>query len=136
MAGEREIGDNMRIKREVFPMRANPPQPQLLASIWNAPFARNVNFTGREEVLKDMREGFLSGDPLKRVQAIYGLGGVGKTQVALEYAYRYRDDYPIVWWVRAEEPATMMDDFLSLGEQMLLGGLKAEPEALAEAIKR
>jgi len=110
--------------------------PALALSIWNVPYTRNVNFTGRESILRELHDGFLSGDPLRRVQAIHGLGGVGKTQVAMEYAYRHRDEYPIVWWVRAEEPATMLEDFVGLGERIFGGAVKAEPEALAEAIKR
>ncbi|HEV8607980.1 MAG TPA: FxSxx-COOH system tetratricopeptide repeat protein [Tepidisphaeraceae bacterium] len=110
--------------------------PPLVLSVWNVPYSRNVNFTGRESVLRGMREGFLSSDPLRRAQAIHGLGGVGKTQVALEYAYRYREEYPIVWWVRAEEPTTMLGDFLGLGERLFGGTVKAEPEAVAEAVKR
>src|SRR3954468_20605344 len=113
-------------------MPVNPPP--LVLSAWNVPHTRNVNFTGRESVLREMREGFLSGDPLRRAVAIHGLGGVGKTQVGVGYAYRYRDYYPLVWWVRAEEPATMLADFVGLGERLFGGAVKAEPEALAEAV--
>jgi tetratricopeptide (TPR) repeat protein len=115
-------------------MPVNPPP--LVLSIWNVPYTRNVNFTGRESVLSEMREGFLSGDPLRRAMAIHGLGGVGKTQVAMEYAYRYRNEYSIVWWVRAEEPATMLGDFVALGEGLFGGRVNAEQETLAEAVKR
>src|SRR6185503_16550749 len=110
--------------------------PPLVLSIWNVPYTRNVNFTGREEVLREMREGFTSGDPLRRAMSIHGLGGVGKTQVAMEYAYRFREHYPLVWWVRAEEPATMLGDFVGLGEKLFGGAVKAEQETLAEAVKR
>jgi len=110
--------------------------PPLVLSVWNVPYSRNVNFTGRESILREIREGFVSGDPLRRVQAIHGLGGVGKTQVAMEYAYRHRDEYPIVWWVRAEEPATMLEDFVALAKPLFGGAINAEPETLAEAVKR
>jgi tetratricopeptide (TPR) repeat protein len=47
--------------------------------------------------------------------AIMGLGGVGKTQLALEYAYRYASDYSGIWWVRAEEAVTLAQDYAELG---------------------
>jgi tetratricopeptide (TPR) repeat protein len=106
-------------------------------TIWNVPFNRNANFTGREEVLGALREGLTCHDPYQRIQAIHGLGGVGKTQVALEYAYRHRDDYAIVWWVRAEEPTTLLHDFLRLWAQMSGGTMgNAAPEVVADGIRR
>jgi tetratricopeptide (TPR) repeat protein len=51
-------------------------------------------------------------------QAITGLGGLGKTQLAVEYAYRHADDYDVVWWVRSDEPVTMATDFAGLGSEL------------------
>ena len=53
-------------------------------------------------------------------QAIYGLGGIGKTEIAVEYAHRYAADYDIVWWVRAEHPDRVRDSFVKLGRQLNL----------------
>ena len=39
------------------------------------------------------------------VQSVRGMGGVGKTQLATEYAYPHATDYDLVWWIAAEEPA-------------------------------
>ena len=70
--------------------------------IWNVP-ARNADFTGRGAVL-DWLRGELAGGGAAVVlaQALYGLGGVGKTQTALEYAHRFQTDYDLVWWIPAE----------------------------------
>jgi len=61
------------------------------ATIWNVPIRRNLLFTGRREVLQRLHDRLAAGKPaaLTQPQAISGLGGIGKTQTALEYAYRY-----------------------------------------------
>src|ERR1700680_1968756 len=67
--------------------------------IWNVPYGRNSFFTGREEVLERLRVALTAhAHPvaIPQPQAISGLGGIGKTQLAIEYAYRYRTDYAAV----------------------------------------
>jgi len=59
-----------------------------------------------------------SGRPAALTQAIHGLGGVGKTQLALEYVYRNVAEYDIVWWVHSEEPATLAADYASLAKAL------------------
>ncbi len=79
---------------------------------WFVPLSRNRFFTGREAYLHALYEHFqLPGDEtLARVQVIYGAGGIGKTQIALEYAYRFCDDYATVLWLRAETLETLLAD--------------------------
>ena len=57
-------------------------------------------------------------------QAISGLGGVGKTQLAVEYAYRHAGDYAAVWWVRAEEPGPLAADYAALAGALGRAGLE------------
>ncbi|MCC6552766.1 MAG: tetratricopeptide repeat protein [Polyangiaceae bacterium] len=87
---------------------------------------RNPSFTGRDQLLRDLRAALTTGGPAALTQAISGLGGVGKTQLAAEYAHRYANHYCVVWWVRAEEPATMADDFARLAAAL---GLPEQDEA-------
>ncbi|MHC1687042.1 MAG: FxSxx-COOH system tetratricopeptide repeat protein [Methanothrix sp.] len=91
--------------------RAGPRFPGVLPSIWNLPHMRNPNFTGREKMLSDLYVGLNSGQQL---QALTGLGGKGKTSLAKEYAYRYMANYDHVWWIRADEPATLSIDYANL----------------------
>ena len=71
---------------------------------WNIPYQRNPFFTGREGILDHLHTTFFTGkrSVLSQIQAISGLGGIGKTQTAVEYAYRYADAYNAVLWIQAE----------------------------------
>ena len=69
--------------------------------VWNIP-ARNPGFTGRDDLLAEVRERLLAGDRAV-VQALHGMGGVGKTQLAAEYAHRFAEAYDLAWWIDAEQ---------------------------------
>ena len=116
--------------------RASPRFPGALPDIWNVPHLRNPNFTGRDELLRNLRAALTSGRTAAVTQAISGLGGVGKTQLAVEYAYRHKTDYSVVWWVRAEEPATLTGDYADLANQLGLPEKdSADRPATAHAVR-
>ncbi|KAI0536690.1 P-loop containing nucleoside triphosphate hydrolase protein [Xylaria digitata] len=80
------------------------------------PFHRNFRFQGRDAVLNDLHKILCprNGPTGKSGQTscvIHGIGGVGKTQVALEYTYRYREDYSYIFWVRAESGVELSTSF-------------------------
>jgi tetratricopeptide (TPR) repeat protein len=85
---------------------------------WNVPYQRNVHFTGREEELSDLSTSLAANESARHVQVICGLGGIGKTQLALEYAYRFKDSYKIVWWINSDEPATLSLGYAKLAAQL------------------
>jgi MinD-like ATPase involved in chromosome partitioning or flagellar assembly len=92
-----------------------PRFPGTRPSIWNVRL-RNPAFTGRSQILESLRDQLRGGKQaavLPTPATLYGLGGVGKTQVALEYAHRFMADYDLVWWIEAEQPDQVM---LSLAE--------------------
>src|SRR5438876_3938193 len=97
---------------------AAPPSAARPSHAWSVPYARNIHFTGRDEELNDLHRSLSSDQPSRRVQVICGLGGVGKTQLALEYAYRNKDAYNVVWWINADEPATLALGYAKLATQL------------------
>jgi len=120
--------------------RSVPQRPRFpgdLPPIWNLPHLRNPNFTGRESLLAVLRTALTSGQPAALTQAITGLGGVGKTQLAVEYAYRHAAEYDLVWWVRAEEPAALAADYAALAGPLNLPQ-KDEPDQrlVVQAVRR
>jgi tetratricopeptide (TPR) repeat protein len=90
--------------------------------VWNVPYARNALFTGREDILTRLHTALNTGKTmaLSQPQAIIGLGGIGKTQTAVEYAYRFRDDYQFVLWVQANTQETLLSSFVALATQLNL----------------
>src|SRR5215510_13309427 len=122
------------------PLRTVPTRPRfpgVLPPIWNVPHQRNSNFTGRDQLLAVMHQALSSGQPAALTQALSGLGGIGETQLAVEYAYRHAADYALVWWVRAEEPVTLAADYASLATALQLPEHEASDQtAMVEAVRR
>ena len=101
--------------------------PGSVLRLWNVP-ARNRGFTGRDDLLAAMRDQLVAGDRAV-VQALQGQAGVGKTQLAIEYAHRFASSYEMAWWINAEQAGLIGDQFAALG--MALGCVQAGTGARA-----
>ena len=89
-------------------------KPGLARRVWGDVPARNLGFIGREQLLGAVREALVSGEAAV-VQALRGMGGVGKTQLAAEYAHRYAPGYDVVWWITADQPGLIGEQVAALG---------------------
>jgi hypothetical protein len=94
----------------------SPRLPGVLPPVWNVG-PRNPGFVGRDPALMRLRERLRSGGTAV-VQALHGMGGVGKTQVAIEYAHRYAGAYDLVWWVSAEEAGLIGEQYTALATEL------------------
>jgi len=86
-------------------------------TLWRVP-ARNRHFTGRDETLLLLRQRLRAEEGARAVQALYGMGGVGKTQLSIEYAHRFSADYDLVWWIDAGQPVLIPDQLTRLANRL------------------
>jgi tetratricopeptide (TPR) repeat protein len=125
----RQQDQNPPFPGEIEPA-TGPRVPGSLPAVQNLP-PRNPSFTGREGFLAALRRE-LTGGRRAWVQALHGLGGVGKTQLAIEYAYLFAGDYDYAWWIDAEQPQL-------IGEQLAafatVAGWAPRDAATADAVR-
>ena len=112
--------------------------PDEMLELWTIPYPRNPHFTGRDDLLEQLArrlsppssEGSMSTRRavLTQPEAIKGLGGIGKTQLAVEYAYRAREQghYTHILWINATSEETIISSFAALAE--LLPSVAAQEE--------
>jgi tetratricopeptide (TPR) repeat protein len=96
-------------------------------------------FTGREEVLTKLHEALKTSGAtaLAQRQAISGLGGIGKTQTAIEYARRHRDEYKALLWAVAESRESLISDFMAIAGVLHLPEVNAQDQTfVVKAVKR
>src|SRR6266571_5066663 len=84
--------------------------------LWNVPYPHGPFFTGCEHILRYLHDMPVINKAMASTQpqVISGLDGSGKTQIAVEYAYRYRDEYTAVLWVNAASREILTSDFASI----------------------
>ncbi|WP_405581782.1 FxSxx-COOH system tetratricopeptide repeat protein [Streptomyces sp. NBC_01092] len=92
---------------------------------------RNPSFTGREELLGHVRERLRAGNGTVLLR---GMGGVGKTMLALEFAHRFKSDYDVVWHIQADQRNLAVEQFAGLAGHLEISERK-NPTATAAAVK-
>src|SRR5271166_2201282 len=106
--------------------------PGSVPRVWNIP-ARNPGFTGRDNLRAAVRARLLAGDKTV-VQALHGMGGVGKTQLAAEYAHRFAGSYDMAWWINSEQGGLIGDQFAALSVALGCMQAGAETEAVRSVV--
>jgi CO dehydrogenase nickel-insertion accessory protein CooC1 len=115
-----------------------PRFPSALPVIWGGP-TRNADFTGRAEMIEQLRDRLAGSGAAALPQALCGLGGAGKTQLAQEYAHRFAADYDLVWWVESEHAEEISQSLADLAHRLGLrvGEIVAEAaETALEELRR
>jgi hypothetical protein len=108
----------------------NQQVPPMRCSLLNLPFHRNRLFTGRAEILQKLHASLESRKETALMQAISGLGGIGKTQTAIEYAYRYQDHYTRIIWLNSESRETLTSDVARLAREINTPGCYNEDHSI------
>lgn len=125
--------------------QAVPPTVPRMPPIWGRKIpGRNRHFTGREPLLNGLRKSLTETNTAAVVplpQALQGLGGVGKTQLAIEYAWAYRGYYDLVWWVAADQPLLIPSALAGLTEDLKLPsagsmGIEEAADSVRDALQR
>ncbi|MFI0237661.1 FxSxx-COOH system tetratricopeptide repeat protein [Streptomyces sp. NPDC016845] len=99
-------------------------------SIWYGLPPRNIHFTGRARELGTLEDRLLPEGPMTTVEALLGMGGIGKTQLAVEHVYRHSSAYDVICWIPSDHPTRIVAAF---GEIARLLGLPPSPGAPAHA---
>src|SRR5437879_2259038 len=123
---------------EPLPSQLPAEQPHT-SEVWNIPYHRNPFFTGREQLLTVLHENLTASKAaiLTQPQAISGLGGIGKTQTAVEYAYRYKQEYRSILWASAASRNTLLLDFVAIANVLELPEYQAQDQNISvAAVKR
>lgn len=108
-----------------------PRFPGDLPRVFAVPFPQNPYFRGRAAALAALRQALAGGGAtaVTQPQAIHGLGGVGKTQLAVAHAYAHAADYDAVLWAAADTPATLRSSLAALAVPLELPEREAAEEA-------
>jgi nucleoside phosphorylase len=117
----------------------SPVSEQIDQSLWTVPFPHHPFFTGQESVLAQLAQ-LLRTDQsaaLTQPQAITGLGGIGKTLIAVEYAWQHRQDYQYILWSRADTHEALASGYVALAGYLDLPEKHERDQTITiQAVKR
>lgn len=108
---------------EFAPVAPRERQADDVPPVWGNVPPRNPNFTGRTELLDRLGKRLTAGGTTAVLPAaLHGMGGIGKTQMAVEYIYRHLHDYDVIWWIQATQQAQIRAGLTELAQRLRLPG--------------
>ncbi|MFE0098736.1 FxSxx-COOH system tetratricopeptide repeat protein [Streptomyces sp. NPDC059009] len=113
--------------------------PETRPEVWGEVPRRNSRFTGRDDLLTDLNQRLADAEHGAAACTMLGMSGIGKTQLAAEYAHRFSTDYDVVWWVNCDDRNIQRDRFGELAVELGLpvGNEPGERiRAVREALRR
>ncbi|MFF1408384.1 FxSxx-COOH system tetratricopeptide repeat protein [Streptomyces sp. NPDC058289] len=117
--------------------RSGPRFPNEPPEIWGRIPRRNPGFTGRDELITHLRTTLVEAPRGASSVVLLGLSGIGKTQIATEYAYRFASEYDVVWWVPAGDRPTLREHLAALADALGLTHDYGERiQTVLEALRR
>ncbi|WP_239313413.1 SAV_2336 N-terminal domain-related protein, partial [Frankia sp. Cj3] len=96
------------------------PRTRRSPAVWGNVPPRNPHFTGRHALLAELHTRLHEGTTAVLPEALHGMGGVGKSQLAVEYVYRQQADYDVIWWIPAERTAQIGSALVDLAQRLHL----------------
>ena len=112
-----------------------PPQTTPFEPVFHVPYDQNPYFTGRDKLLETIHSKIQDQQVkgYKHRIALFGLGGMGKTQTALEYCFRYKEDYDYIFWMNSVDETRLLSSFAEVAS---LIGVKITSDKTSEDIAR
>ncbi|GAA2607083.1 hypothetical protein Adu01nite_16880 [Paractinoplanes durhamensis] len=124
-----KIGDDMA------PVADRKLTHEKLPQVWGEVPQRNPDFTGREEFLETLHNELSERRQTAVLpQAIHGMGGVGKSQIAIEYVHRHSREYDLIWWIPAEDTGQILSSLTKLAQRLKLD-VSLEANAAVPAVQ-
>lgn len=100
------------------------------------PFDRNVNFTGQARYLDNIVQNYRNPSNYNHRIALFGLGGVGKSQIALHYCFQYKSEYTYVFWISGAERQKLLSGFRDIASEVKDIGFRPDmsPDVIAKMV--
>lgn len=125
--------DEYIVAQTVIKENTHLSEQDIKSKIWNLPL-KNINFIGRKLLLDKLLHHLNATPHHALITACHGLGGVGKTQLAIEYAYQRYDDYQIIYLISADNTRQIEAAYLKLASLLGIASINQKAEEIIQNV--